>query len=281
MAAEPAMPPDAMAPLAPGPLIALSRGTLDVTIAPQAGGRIAQIVFGGIEQLVGYSETNAATIAWGSYPMLPWAGRVRNGRFEFQGSACQLPLNLEGHAIHGVGFAMPWKVETHGGHATELSLALPEDERWPFGGVARQRIVLGDRRLEMSLSVTAGATPMPAVIGWHPWFHKPERLDFSAESIYPRDLDGLATLPLTVPTAGPWDDCFINHSPVTIERAGQTLRLSSDCDHWVVYDQTDFATCVEPQSGPPDGFNLKPEVLSPGATLSRQFLIEWTENPNG
>ncbi|MEO6102255.1 MAG: aldose epimerase, partial [Pseudoxanthomonas sp.] len=61
-----------------------------------------------------------------------------------------------------------------------------------------------------------------------------------------------------------------------LQRAGQQLRLSSDCTHWVVYDQPSFATCVEPQSGPPDAFNLEPSVLAPGATLQKHFLIEWS-----
>ena len=69
------------------------------------------------------------------------------------------------------------------------------------------------------------------------------------------------------PPPGPWDDCFINHEPVTLQRAGQQLRLSSDCTHWVVYDATSFATCVEPQSGPADAFNLEPAVVLPGEML--------------
>ena len=63
-----------MAPFAPGPLIDIAHGSLRVTIAPQAGGRIAQIHYDGIDQLVGYDEANTAMIAWGCYPMLPWAG---------------------------------------------------------------------------------------------------------------------------------------------------------------------------------------------------------------
>jgi aldose 1-epimerase len=44
----------------------------------------------------------------------------------------------------------------------------------------------------------------------------------------------------------------------------------------VVYDETAHATCVEPQSGPPDAFNLAPtEYLSPGASISACFLMEW------
>ena len=61
----------ALEPLTPGALIRLTSGPLTVDIAPAAGGRIAQIVRDDIEWLIGYSERDAAMIAWGSYPMLP------------------------------------------------------------------------------------------------------------------------------------------------------------------------------------------------------------------
>lgn len=264
-----------MAPMQPGPLVTIACGRLRVAIAPQAGGRVAQIHCDGIDHLVGHDEAGQAMIAWGSYPMLPWAGRIRHGRFGFQGREYQLPLNLGEHAIHGVAFAMPWQVEAHETHAVELSLALPEDERWPFGGTAHQRIEVGEDRLEMELSVRAGPVPMPAAIGWHPWFRKPERLLFSPSRMYPRDQEGIATLPLVEPLPGPWDDCFINQAPVVLQRAGQRLQLSSDCTNWVIYDQTAHATCIEPQSGPPDAFNLEPTLVLPGETLRKRFLIEW------
>ncbi|MGH8060935.1 MAG: aldose epimerase [Pseudoxanthomonas sp.] len=278
MAADPQnIPSDAMAPFAPGPLIRLSRGNLQGDIAPQAGGRIAQITHSGIEQLAGFDESNTAMIGWGCYPMLPWAGRVRQGRFEFGGQHHQLSRNMGAHSIHGVGFAMPWQVEFHDSHLLELSLVLPQDERWPFGGSAHHRMELDEDSLLLRLAVQAGSVAMPATIGWHPWFRKPERLRFTPNGIYPRDEDGIATLPVAPPLPGPWDDCFINSETVELESAGQQVKLSSDCTHWVVYDQVPSATCIEPQSGPPDAFNIEPFVLSPGETLARWFRIVWDD----
>jgi aldose 1-epimerase len=265
----------AMAPIAPGPLITIAKGPLSVEIAPAAGGRIAQIVRDGVEWLVGHDEQASAMIAWGSYPMVPWAGRIRRGRFDFQDRSYQLPLNLGEHAIHGVAFAMPWRVDAHSRNHAELSLALPDDERWPFGGTSRQRFEVGENRLRMTLSVTAGERAMPAAIGWHPWFRKPERIGFSPTLAYPRDEEGIATRPLAQAPPGPWDDCFVNEDPVQIHRCGQSLTLTSDCTHWVVYDETGHATCIEPQSGPPDGFNLEPMRLAPGASIDAWFLFEW------
>jgi aldose 1-epimerase len=266
-------PDDAMTAFAPGPLLTLARGAVSVDVAPHAGGRIAQIRVEGVEQLAGYSAHDAAMIAWGSYPMVPWAGRVRAGEFTFDGEHHRLPINLGRHAIHGVGFALPWEVDAQSEHHVELSLAMPDDERWPFGGVARQRIDVDDGGVRMTLGVTAAERAMPAELGWHPWFLKPERLEFTPSAWYPRDADGMATLPLAPPSPGPWDDCFVNAAPVVMHRGGRRITLTSDCDHWVVYDAPERTTCVEPQSGPPDAFNLAPRVLAPGQTLERWFRI--------
>ena len=265
----------AFEPLTPGALIRLSSGPLTVDIAPAAGGRIAQIVRNDIDWLVGYSERNAAMIAWGSYPMLPWAGRIRRGRFDFEGRAWQLPPNLGEHAIHGAGLALPWQVEERSRVHADLSLQLPEDQRWPFGGTARQRIEASESTLRLRLSVTAGKHAMPAVIGWHPWFRKPDRLEFKPSAMYPLDADGITVRPLRRSSPGPWDNCFVNSEPVLLERGGQRLRLSSNCTHWVVYDQPAHATCIEPQSGPPDAFNIEPATLAAGSSIEAWFLLEW------
>jgi aldose 1-epimerase len=87
----------------------------------------------------------------------------------------------------------------------------------------------------------------------------------------------MARLPLAEPPPGPWDDCFINEQPVAMHRHGQSVRLTSDCNHWVVYDETHHATCVEPQSGPPDAFNLAPSLrLAARASMSTWFLMDWS-----
>jgi aldose 1-epimerase len=34
------------------------------------------------------------------------------------------------------------------------------------------------------------------------------------------------------------------------------------------------ATCIEPQTAPPDAFNLRPHRLAPGQTLQASYRIE-------
>jgi aldose 1-epimerase len=269
--------PGPLSPLAPGDLLTIADGALSVDIAPRAGGRIAQIRFDGIEQLTAHGEHGSeAAIAWGCYPMVPWCGRVRGGAFEFAGRRYALPRNLGAHAIHGLGFVLPWQVMVQSVRHVEMELPLPMDARWPFGGLAVQRVAIEARQLVLSLSVTAVERAMPAVLGWHPWFRKPDRMEFEPEAMYPRDGEGIAVEPPGDVPAGPWDDCFVNRRDVVLHRAGQRLVVSSQCRHWVIYDGTAHATCVEPQTGPPDAFNLgAAQVLQPGETLAMDCVLRW------
>lgn len=266
---------DALAPMPPGPVYWLRTERLQVALAPEAGGRLAQIRFDGREWLVGPDDGWPATIAWGCYPMVPWAGRLRGGRFAFGGAAHALPANFGGHAIHGVGFSRPWRIDRLDATRAQLSLVLPEDGYWPFGGTAMQAVRAEGERLCLELAVQAGRQAMPVALGWHPWFRKPDRLLFAPEAMYPRDKDGIAMLPRTAPTAGPWDDCFVASGDITLQRGDQVLRLKAATDHWVVYDGAAHSTCVEPQTGPPDAFTLAPRVLSPGQRLSLSFELVW------
>lgn len=231
--------------------------------------------YDGVDWLVGEQEGGAAAIGWGCYPMVPWAGRLRRGRFVFDGNRYALPTNFGGHAIHGVGFSRPWQVDSLGADSAMLSLELPEDRYWPFGGTATQAIQMRSDGLDLHLAVQTGDQPMPSVLGWHPWFRKPDRLLFAPKAMYPRDGEGIATLPCVRPAPGPWDDCFVSPVDVVLVSAGQRLRMRADTEHWVVYDGAAHATCVEPQTGPPDGFTLAPNHLQPGQRLALTFELTW------
>lgn len=263
-----------MTALPPGELRTLRHGDWEVAVAPAAGGRLAQVRVAGMEWLVGPQAGYPGAISWGAYPMVPWAGRIRHGAFDFEGHHYQLPINLGTHAIHGIGFDRAWEVLEHGDTSLRLALDLGTDTQWPFGGRAEHLVSLHDGGLEMVLRVEAGERAMPRpVVGWHPWFRKLDRFDFAPRAYYPRDAEGIATLPLAAPP-GPRDDCYLNDQPVVIERAGQRLTLRSGCDHWVYYDEPDHATCFEPQSGPPDAFNLRAgESLLPGEAVEAWFEI--------
>ena len=253
--------------------ITIASDHVHAEIAPTEGGRLAQLSIDGTPVLVGHTPGVEPT-GWGSYPMVPWAGRIRNGRFTFDGVDYQLPINFGEHAIHGVGFTSAWTVHDQTDRTVALHLVMPDDERWPFGGLVGQQLMVDDGGITMSITVTATDRAFPVSFGWHPWFRKPSALDFHPIAMYRRDDDHITVDELVEVPEGPWDDCFANTEPIGIEVDGIPLRLTSNCGVWVVYDEPTYATCIEPQTGPPDAFNIAIRRVLPGDSISAWYRIE-------
>ncbi len=254
------------------------------------GGRLASLRLGECELLYG-DASNKAT-SWGAYPMVPYAGRVAHGRFEFDGDAYQLEINHGPHAIHGTAFTAPWDELGPGHLVHEL------DSRWPLGGTVSHRAELaGDARagrLVLELAVMATDRAMPAMVGWHPWFRRQltpggpsvqiEIDELESAQLYQVADDMIPTGELiSPPPSGPWDHPFRRITePIRLRWEGHLLlHLASTCDHWVIYNRPEHAVCVEPQSAPPNIFNpesfdLAPTVLQPGEQLVHTFTIDWT-----
>lgn len=253
-----------------------------LAVDPVMGGRLASLVVGGHELLVTEGD---GPIYWGCYPMVPFAGRVRDGRFRFAGRRHQLPLTMPPNAIHGTVLDRPWHVMTRSDQHVELVTDLGPD--WPFQGEVVQTVALVAGGLEASLELRA-AEPMPVVLGWHPWFRRTidgtaAALDFEARSQYLRGQDGLPTGATVPPTPRPWDDAFTDLViPPRLTWPGiARLELRSDAPFWVVFDERPDAICVEPQTGPPDAFNLAaaigvdPPVAAPDRPVSIAMAWRW------
>ena len=262
--------------------VVLTRDEATLTVDPSAGGRIASLVLRGREVLV---TDGASPLWWGCYPMVPFAGRIRDGRFLFRGRAYQVPLTMPPNAIHGTVFDRAWQVTFRGEDRVELESELGPD--WPFRGRVTQAIVLVPGGLEATLTVEA-TDAMPVVLGWHPWFRREvdgiaAELDFEAHAMYARDSSGLPTGATIPPTPRPWDDAFTDIViPPRLTWPGVLrLDLRSTAPFWVVFDERDAAICVEPQTAPPDAFNLAavvgvdPPVAAPRRPASIAMAWRW------
>lgn len=252
------------------------------------GGRLTSLVVDGCELLVG---PDSDPMRWGSYPMVPWAGRVRHGRFSFDGRHHELPITAPPHAIHGTAYLLPWR-------RTGGSLTLEFGEPWPFAGTVTQRIELDADHLELQLTLRAHER-QPAMVGWHPWFRRsldpaaaaaaaagattatatadgPAELVVEPVRMFELDDEMIPTGALVAPTPQPWDNCFEVATDPVIRWPGQLeLTLRSDCRYWTIYTHPPHALCVEPQSDAPDAFNREPTVLEPGHELAARFDLSW------
>ncbi|HWW53656.1 MAG TPA: hypothetical protein VNY84_07800 [Acidimicrobiales bacterium] len=264
-------------------LIELVAGPARLQIAPDAGGRLAGLNVAGLELLVTERESTGDPLQWGAFPMAPWAGRVRRGRFSFDGSAYQLERTMPPNAIHGTTWYSEWHAERDGEAACRLTC----DLEWPFGGRAVQLVELEANAINLTLEVEAGPAPMPAACGWHPWWRRDLtaggtlELEFEAGKRWERGPDYLPTGDLVPVGERPlegWDDCFteVGAPPVLRWPGAVEVTVESDCRHLVIYDRPSHALCVEPQTAPPDAFNNQTAArVEPGRPLVAHTRWSW------
>ena len=238
------------------------------------GGRLASLVVDGLSLLV---ERTDRPTRWGSFPMIPWCGRLPRGRLTYNGVAYRFPITSKPHANHGLTHTALWTQVDDNTITTELG------EPWPFGGHVVQRFDLTSRSLTVTAEVHAGEVPMPAMIGWHPWFKRRlERggnatLSVLAESAYELDAQMIPTGEFVQVPPQPWNDCLVDMllPPVIDWPNALTLSISSTFDHWVVFTEPTHALCVEPQSGPPNQINSNPTIVEPGHPLVGSMTLDW------
>lgn len=249
--------------------IIVESAEVSARVSAADGARLVSLCFGGVETLV---TRHGEPLSWGCYPMVPYAGRVRNATLGFAGRTHDLRANAGRHSLHGTVFDVPW--ETVSVTATSATFTTTLGDDWPFAATVIHHVEVDSNGVTMRLVVHADE-PQPIQVGWHPWFVKPDRLDHGCARMHPRDASGIASTAVTQIGPPPWDDCFLSDGATPrVEIAGVALRLSSDCSHWVVYDEPRHASCVEPQSGAPNGINDEPFVVGAGDILTRWFRIE-------
>ncbi len=113
---------------------------------------------------------------YGSYMMAPWANRLVQGIFEFNGKHYQLRKNFpDDTAIHGDVRTRPWDIES----ACEQKFVATLDSRkfsnfnYPFKLKFKHTLELSDNRLRMTLFIeNIDSEQVPVGMGFHPFFKR-------------------------------------------------------------------------------------------------------------
>ncbi len=188
--------------------LTLRAGALEVRVAPAVGGSIARFDWLGPDGrqplLRGADESYTDVLDAGCFPLVPFANRIRGGRFQCGGREIILAPNLAGDAspLHGQGWRAAWEVDQVSDAAIEMVYRHDAGE-WPWTYEARQRIALAPEGLSVELSCrNVSALPMPCGLGLHPYYPCDAEtvLDASVASAWTVDA---AVLPVAnVPASG-------------------------------------------------------------------------------
>jgi aldose 1-epimerase len=290
-------------------LITLRAGDAAIELAPEAGGAVTRYWLArGAVTREWLRPTPAGAVRSGNpyqtaaFPLVPYSNRIRAGHFTFRDRVVVEPLNRppEPHAIHGHGWQARWSPLDV--RAAEARLEYRHAAgAWPWAYHATQRFTLTPSSLTVELSVSNQSTaPMPAGLGWHPYFPRTPRATITAEvravwltdgEMMPTELvapPGAADLGRAVTAeAVTLDNCFVGWSrQATIDwpelGARLVMRADPPLDYLVVYTPPHRPFfCVEPVSHVTDAFNLAEAgrsdsgilVLEPGETLRTKVVL--------
>ncbi|TFW12327.1 aldose 1-epimerase [Brevundimonas intermedia] len=258
-------------------MIRLEAGGWRATVAPEQGGAVLSLDWQG--QPVFRPTPDGATdiLETACFPLVPYANRIADGRFVFEGRSVQLPTleRFAPHALHGDGWLLPWTVESETANRVEMSLDWPGDaDGWPWPWRARQIVELTDQGLSISLSMTnTGDAVMPAGLGLHPYFHRysDSRLTLVADQVWITDAREIPERLAPSADISDWsnglalaDTPFVDHAyagwsgEAVLDGGGRQVTLTADAPaRWTqIYAPVgvDFF-CVEPVTHRPDAHN--------------------------
>ncbi len=198
-----------------------------VTLDAAHGGGVREFVWRGLN-IFRPATTSAATdpFSLGCFPLIPYANRIANGRFTFDGREVSLRRNWDRdpHPLHGQGWLKPWSIKQDSATQATMELIAGGDE-WPWPYRALQEFALLADALEIRLSVQnlSGST-MPGMLGLHPYFPQPATalVQARARTVWLTDAQSLPVQEVLAPQDWSFDR----------PRAASRIGLDHCFDHW-------------------------------------------------
>ena len=191
----------------------MSCGQWRADIASEIGGSILSLMHAGravLRPTPAEAVEARAVRRTACFPLIPYANRIADGRFAWDGQSHRLAENFPAspHPLHGIGWRRVWRVISAdtGDCTLRLEHRPNSDEQdWPFAFDAEQRISVSAEGLQVELSVSnAHPRPAPLGLGLHPLFPRRggERLTFDAGGAW---RNGADMLPAARVTGDLWD----------------------------------------------------------------------------
>jgi aldose 1-epimerase len=158
--------------------IFLRDGDVTVGVSPDCGGALTRFdvrrrnsVVDILRPAIEQAPSIRCSLGSSCFPLVPYGGRLREGRFEFDQRRFQFPLNAlpERHSSHGDGWQRPWQLD----HLDRRSavMTLDADDSAPFQYHCSQAITVSSDGLRIELTCrNLSPHRIPMGFGLHPYF---------------------------------------------------------------------------------------------------------------
>lgn len=258
----------------------IESGPLRLAVLPEQGGSVASLEWHGRPLL--RRQLVDGVLNSGCFPLIPFSNRLCGSRFSWNDKAVQLlpnHPNAPGEPVlHGFGWRLPWRITAQRSDHIALALDVPGSSAaigWPWAFRAEQSFQLDVSGALFGLAITNLAnTPMPAGLGFHPFFPRTPATRMRALHRGEWKTDA-ACLPTTLterdgpvdwwhgrPVASRCIDTVYTGRDGPIEivwpqaRIGMIITPSDDLPFTTIYvPANEPFFCAEPVSHITDGFN--------------------------
>ncbi len=133
----------------------LAAGEWRATLRPEIGGSIASLSVAGLDVLRPMPDAATDPLHSACFPLVPYANRIRGGRFAFGGRSVEMPRNFlpQLHSLHGIGWQRPWRLTERGEAEALLVDEYDGTGAWPWAWRAEQHVALDEAGLSIVLTL--------------------------------------------------------------------------------------------------------------------------------
>jgi aldose 1-epimerase len=274
-------------------VIVIATRRWELGVDPALGGAVTRLQWRGHDVLRPAKSAQPAITETSCYALTPFVNRIANARFTFEGRPIEMDANDDGgrpHALHGQGWRRPWRLDQKKQDRVSLSFTHEPDD-WPWAYISRQEIKFDGDSALFSLSVkNMSREPMPASLGYHPYFPRPKGTRLTTRvsgawrtdaGLIPTHLDTSLDLPFAEGASLDYEKLVDESYPGWGRRAeieypdfAVTLSASPEAAFFHLYlPPDDDYFCAEPVTAMPDALNRQDDpstglrILAPGESL--------------
>lgn len=277
-------------------------GTAKARIFLDEGARLQKLDFEGVsviddESSLPYKETFASSI------LFPFANRIKNGLYSFEGKKYQFLCNENGreNALHGLVYNKKFelierKLSSNSCSVTLLYQEKEKSEGFPFFYNIYATYTLKENKITLSVKVkNTDNKSFPFTLGWHPYFNSNDlhnsnlkfqsikKIKFDDNLITSNLIDYSKKISFQI-NDNQLDDCYVlKNNLIEFATPIYTVKIDSDTKEnylqlYTPANQNKIA--IEPMTGVSDSFNNKLglQTLHPNEDYNLKWNVIFSKN---
>ncbi|MGP6293879.1 aldose epimerase family protein [Caldiplasma sukawensis] len=224
--------------------------------------------------------------------LCPYANRIENGTYTFEGKTYHFEKNSEGHSIHGFAKDSDFEIKEKSENSVKMEMNLFRDS-YPFNVSVEMEISVSDGILtEIAHFRNNGKLDSPLSPGFHPYFLTGEKWAVIFEKKPLRSVKERKYFPSgnyieskrIIRSGGNFDDTFKYSGKLNIEGNNFNVEMEPFSSSYIQIYNGEYcenrSVAVEPMAGEVNSFNNRMglKILKPDETWSFGYTLRFKTN---